>query len=81
MEPPVQLRRKLAPDGPQALPGHRKPPGGPAKLTAEQRRRLPELLAQGPAAYGFDGAIWTRQRVAQVRSSGGSSASLMIPPI
>ena len=65
--------------GPQAL-RHRKPPGGPAKLTAEQRRQLPELLAQGPAAYGFDDAIWTRQRVAQVRSSGGSSASLMIPP-
>ena len=45
---------------------HRKPPGGLAKLTEQQRRQLPEVLAQGPAAYGFDGEIWTRQRVAQV---------------
>ena len=31
-----------------------------------QRKRLPELLAQGPAAYGFSGEVWTRSRVVRV---------------
>ena len=31
-----------------------------------QRERLPELLAQGPAAYGFSGEVWTRNRVVRV---------------
>ena len=45
---------------------HRKPPGGPSKLSDEQRGQLPELLGRGPAAYGFYGEVWTRRRVAQV---------------
>ncbi len=45
---------------------HRKPPGGPSKLSDEQRGQLPGLLGRGPAAYGFCGEVWTRRRVGQV---------------
>ena len=51
--------------GPQAL-RHRKPPGGPSKLSDRQRGQLPELLSRGPAAFGFSGEVWTRRRIAQV---------------
>jgi transposase len=44
----------------------RKAPGRAASLSAEQRARLPELLAQGAEAFGFRGAIWTCPRVAEV---------------
>lgn len=41
--------------------------GGPqAKITSAQLESLPGLLAQGPAAYGFRGAVWTRARVGAV---------------
>src|SRR5918997_6102267 len=45
---------------------HRPPPGAPSRLTDEQRAHLPTLLQQGPKAYGFRGAVWTRSRVAAV---------------
>ena len=41
-------------------------PGGPAKLTAEQRAQIPELLARGAPAYGFRGDVWTARRIAEV---------------
>ena len=41
-------------------------PGGPAKLTAEQRAQLPGLLARGAEAHGFQGDVWTASRVAEV---------------
>lgn len=45
----------------------RRPRGHPAaKLTAEQRAKLPELLAKGAEAYGFIGEVWTTARVAEV---------------
>lgn len=44
----------------------RKAPGPKPRLSAEQRARLPELLARGAEAYGFRGDIWTRERVAAV---------------
>jgi transposase len=45
----------------------RRPRGATApKLTAEQRARLPALLAQGAEAYGFIGNVWTTARVAEV---------------
>ncbi len=54
-----------AQEGVQGLYRHLAP--GPApKLNAEQRAQLPGLLARGAEAYGFRGAIWTRQRVAVV---------------
>jgi transposase len=51
--------------GPDAL-RHRPPPGARRRLTAEQLARLPTLLHQGPEAYGFRGAVWTRSRIAVV---------------
>jgi transposase len=45
----------------------RRPAPGPApKLTAEQRARVPGLLAHGAEAYGFVGEVWTTRRVAAV---------------
>lgn len=43
-----------------------KSPGAPAKLTAEQKAAIPELLIAGPQAYGFEGNLWTRRRVKAV---------------
>jgi transposase len=41
--------------------------GGPkAKLKEGQLERLPKLLAKGPEAYGFRGAVWTRRRVGTI---------------
>src|SRR5262245_10622230 len=51
--------------GPEAL-ASRPTPGRPARLTAEQRRLLPDFLWHGAEAYGFRGDIWTCARVAQV---------------
>jgi transposase len=41
-------------------------PGGPAKLTAEQRAQIPALLAHGTEAYSFRGDVWTANRIAEV---------------
>jgi transposase len=41
-------------------------PGAPCRLIDEQLARLPALLHQGPAAYGFRGELWTRGRIAAV---------------
>ncbi len=41
-------------------------PGGPAKLTVEQRAQIPALLARGAETYGFRGDVWTASRVAVV---------------
>jgi transposase len=45
----------------------RRPRGHPAaKLTAEQRATLPDLLAKGAETYGFIGEVWTTARVAEI---------------
>jgi transposase len=36
-------------------------------VSAEQRAKLPALLARGAAAFGFEGAVWTASRSAAVR--------------
>ena len=40
--------------------------GRPCELTAAQRQRLPEFLADGAEAYGFRGGVWTCARVGKV---------------
>ncbi len=40
------------------------PWGAMAKLTTEQRARLPAILAKGAEHYGFIGDVWTTMRVA-----------------
>ena len=44
----------------------RKAPGAKPRLTSEQKAQIPELLKQGPEAFGFRGDVWTRERVATV---------------
>ena len=44
----------------------RKAPGAKPQLTPEQKAQIPELLKQGPEAFGFRGDVWTRKRVATV---------------
>jgi transposase len=43
-------------------------PGRPPKLSADQKRLIPELLWHGPEAYGFRGQVWTCARIAEVIS-------------
>jgi transposase len=59
------LKRAEQGGGREAL-RHVPPPGREARLTAEQRARIPELLARGPEASGFRGDVWTARRVAEV---------------
>jgi len=40
--------------------------GRPPRLSAEQKRQIPEFLWHGPEAYGFRGQAWTCARIAQV---------------
>src|SRR6266403_3207800 len=51
--------------GPQALLTQPRP-GAPAKLSADQKRLIPDFLWHGAEAYGFRGELWTCRRVAQV---------------
>jgi transposase len=41
-------------------------PGHPPKLTASQKRLIPEFLWHGAEAYGFRGEVWTCARIVQV---------------
>ena len=64
----VSLSRWLArarDGGPQALRA-RPAPGHPPKLTADQKRLIPEFLWHGAEAYGFRGEVWTCARSARV---------------
>lgn len=45
---------------------HRRPPGRPRQLTAEQETELVGLLKRGAEAFGYTGAVWTTTRVAEV---------------
>jgi transposase len=51
--------------GPEALRAHPSP-GPPPKLSAAQKRLIPEFLWHGAEAYGFRGEVWTCARIAQV---------------
>jgi transposase len=42
------------------------PHGIHAKLTDDQKRRIPDFLWHGPEAYGFRGEVWTCPRVVDV---------------
>jgi transposase len=41
-------------------------PGCPPKLSAADKRLIPEFLWHGPEAYGFHGQVWTCARIARV---------------
>ncbi|HEU5380356.1 MAG TPA: winged helix-turn-helix domain-containing protein [Ktedonobacteraceae bacterium] len=52
--------REKGEDGLKAHPA----PGAAARLTAEQQARIPDILAKGATAYGFEGNAWTSRRLA-----------------
>jgi transposase len=52
-------------DGVEGLRSH-PGPGCVPRLTAEQKRLIPEFLWHGPEAYGFRGQVWTCARIALV---------------
>jgi transposase len=60
-----QWLKRAATGGVAAL-RNRLRPGPTPRLTAEQRARIPELLARGAEAHGFAGEVWTTARVAAV---------------
>ncbi len=51
--------------GPEALRAYPSP-GRPPRLSAEQKRLLPEFLWHGPDAYTLRGEVWTCARIARV---------------
>jgi transposase len=59
------LKRAWEGGGVEALASH-PGPGGVARLSAEQRAQIPGFLELGAEAYGFHGAVWTANRVAEV---------------
>ena len=52
-------------EGPGGLLAH-PAPGCPARLTAAQKRLIPDFLWHGAEAYGFRGECWNCERVASV---------------
>ncbi|MDX1932073.1 MAG: helix-turn-helix domain-containing protein, partial [Capsulimonadales bacterium] len=44
----------------------KKSPGRPPKVTEQHRKRLTQLVDQGPAAFGFVGDVWTAKRLQTV---------------
>lgn len=40
--------------------------GAPPTLTPEQQPAIRGLVEKGPEAFGFEGRVWTRQRLAEV---------------
>jgi transposase len=44
----------------------RPPPGAEARLSEDERAKLPELLARGAPAHSFRGEVWACARVGEV---------------
>src|SRR5512135_1715678 len=65
-EETVSRGRAPARDGGPAALRARPRSGHPPKLSAAQRRLIPEFLWHGPEASGFRGEVWTCARVAWV---------------
>jgi transposase len=61
-----QWFKSVAEEGVSALRSSTAKRGPKPRLTKKDREQLPELLEQGPEAYGFRGAVWTRGRVREV---------------
>jgi transposase len=58
-------RRLWRARGVEGLRG-RKPPGAKARLSAQQRQQLPDLLAKPPRDYGIEGFLWTTRLIASL---------------
>ena len=57
-----QIWKRFRESGEEGL-ASRHSPDAPSKLTTEPKAMIPELLAAGPLAYGFEDNLWTRGRV------------------
>src|SRR5919112_2071377 len=57
-----QWMKPATEEGVEAL-RHKPPPGAPARLSEDQRAKLPKLLARGAQAHGFKGELWTCESV------------------
>jgi transposase len=60
----VSMIIKRAKAGGVAALRHRKPPGPKARLSPAEQQELLAKLAQGAVAHGFQGDVWTTQRIA-----------------
>lgn len=60
-----QIIARAKAGGVEALRYH-KPQGAQPRLTAAQKTELLEQLRQGAIAHGFQGDVWTCERIAQV---------------
>lgn len=45
---------------------NRKQKGGISRLSPEQKKKLKEIIDNGPGEYGFDTDLWTLKRIAEV---------------
>ena len=63
--------------GPNALRFH-SVPGRDCRLTAEQKRMIPEFLWHGPEAYGFRGRVWTCPASPKLSRRSSASATTRI---
>lgn len=57
-----QTLKKYRQDGPQAL-NWQKPPGPACRLSEQQLVELGLEMNKGAVSHGFEGQVWTRQRV------------------
>jgi transposase len=60
-----QIIARVGAGGVEAL-RYRKPQGAKPRLTAAQKTDLLDQLRQGATAHGFQGDVWTCERIAQV---------------
>ena len=60
-----QWIRRAKEEGPEALQ-KRKAKGATPRLSPQQKAQLPQLLTRGAESFGFQGDVWTAERVAQV---------------
>jgi transposase len=60
-----QIIARVKAGGVEAL-RHRKPQGAKPRLSAEQKADLINKLRQGAPAHGFQGDVWTCERIAQL---------------
>jgi transposase len=58
-----QWFKRARTEGPDALRWHSQGGGPRPRLTDEQIRQLPTLLARAPQTYGLVGHTWTRNRI------------------
>lgn len=62
----VRLWHSTFKQGGEAALAPKPAPGGPAKLSGEQKGELAQALTQGAKAAGFESELWTGPRIAEL---------------